>query len=160
MSPKSYRLIFASHTSTSSLSKGNLGLYVIIYVIIIITIGTSVCDKNHSVNINITVMAMAQCENRGLLVWRQLVRVHWATIDYSLKVSFHNVFSIFTKNLCWHSSLVPRPRIKAFVLLPNSTSWHIFSRICQELQLMKISKMIKWSRSSKIMQNVMFHFKL
>ena len=28
---------------------------------------------------------------------------------------FHNAFSVLTKSLCWHSSLVPRSRIKVFV---------------------------------------------
>ena len=43
------------------------------------------------------------------------------------------------------------------------SDWH--PKICQDLQFMKIFKMIRgfflnWSRSSKIMQNVVFRFKL
>ena len=61
MSPKGYRLIFASHTFTSShsgFSKGNLGLYV----------QKSVCNKNQKINKNTSAVAKAQQLNRGLLI--------------------------------------------------------------------------------------------
>ena len=35
------------------------------------------------------------------------------------KVNFHDVFSVLTKNLCRHSSLVRRPCIKPFVRRPR-----------------------------------------
>ena len=48
---------------------------------------------------------------------------------------------------------------------PPSDGVRLTSKFCQELQFMRIFKMIrgfflKWSRSSKIMQNVIFHVKL
>ena len=73
MSPKGYMLIFASHSSTDSLSsfsKSNLGLYVV----------KSVCNKNQRFNKNRPAVAMAQWKNRGLLIWGLLVRNHWAVI--------------------------------------------------------------------------------
>ena len=61
MSPKCYRLMFASHSSTASplgFSKGNLDLYE----------GKYVGDKNRSFTINSAVVAMVEWENRGLLI--------------------------------------------------------------------------------------------
>ena len=61
MTPKNYRVIFASHSSTGSpsgFSKGNLGLYV----------EKSVCNKNQGFNKNTPAVAMAQWENHGLLI--------------------------------------------------------------------------------------------
>ena len=34
-------------------------------------------------------------------------------LNVSPKVNFYNAFSVLTKNLCRHSSLVPRPDIKS-----------------------------------------------
>ena len=63
MSPKSYRRIFASQSSISSLrlQKGSLGLYVIKIII-----GPSVCDNKHSLTNVRQVVAMAQRENHAL----------------------------------------------------------------------------------------------
>ena len=61
MSPKSYRLIYASHSSTASpsgFSKSNLGLYE----------GKSFGNKNQSFTINTPAVVMAQWKNRGLQI--------------------------------------------------------------------------------------------
>ena len=87
MSPKSYRLIFASQSSTglpSGFSKGSLGLY----------IGKSVRNKNQTFNNNTPVLAISQWENFGLLVLGGLlVRNHKAVINVSPKVNFDDALS-------------------------------------------------------------------
>ena len=73
MSPKSYRVILASHSSSGSptgFSRDNLGLY----------LRESVCDKYQNFTVEPTVVAMAYGENRGLWIYRQeetAVRTHW-----------------------------------------------------------------------------------
>ena len=113
MSQKSYRRIFASHSSISSLrlQKGSLGLYVIIIIIITIT-GTYVCDQNHSLTTNSRVVAMVQWENRALIPKDSRFQSGWTTLDFSPKVNFHNVSSVPAKIQCRYSSLVPRPASK------------------------------------------------
>ena len=69
MSPKSYGLIFASHSSTASLSgfsKDKLGMYV----------GKSVCEKNKSFTCDTSVEAMTHWNSPQLRIWGLVVRVH------------------------------------------------------------------------------------
>ena len=95
-------------TAHSGFSKGNLGLHVII------TIGTSVCDKSHSLTISTSVIVMAQQE-KSCATDLRVAGSSPLTVDFSLKVNLHNIFSVKTNNFCRHSSLVPSVRIKAFV---------------------------------------------
>ena len=93
MSPKSYRLIFASHSSTglpSGCSKDNLGLHV----------GESVCDEYQNFTVSPAAVAMVHGESRGLWIYRQVetvVRTHWAVIAFSLKLNFDDVLSALTR---------------------------------------------------------------
>ena len=82
MSPKSYRPIFASHSSIS-FSKGSLSLYVIK-----ILIGTSVCDNKHSLTIVTQVVGMAQREKSCVID----LRVTSSDPTEQLPIFFHNVF--------------------------------------------------------------------
>ena len=81
MSPKSYRLFFASHSSISSpsgFSRGNLGLHV----------GEFVCDKYPNFSSNSATVMMVHGKSRGLSIYMQvetLVEIHWAVISFSLK---------------------------------------------------------------------------
>ena len=47
------------------------------------------------------------------------LRVAGSSPAGQLLIYFHNVSPVLTKTLCGHSSLVPRPRIKAFVRRPR-----------------------------------------
>ena len=46
-------------------------------------------------------------------------RAAGSSLAGQLLIFFHNVFSVLTKTLCRHSSLVPRSRIKAFMRSPR-----------------------------------------
>ena len=84
---KSYRLIFASHSSTTSPScfrKGKIGPYE----------GKSVGDKNQSLTISTPAVAMAQWENRGLLLPH---RNQWVVIVFFPKSQFRRCSLNLTK---------------------------------------------------------------
>ena len=77
-------------------------------------------NKNNNNNMNICLRffhgeAMAQLGNRALL---HDLRVADSSPAWQLLTFCHNVFSVLTKALCRHSSLVPRSRTEAFMGRP------------------------------------------
>ena len=79
--PESYRLIFASHSSTglpSGFSKYNIVLHV----------GESVCDKYQNFSVNLVSASMVHRENRRLRIYRQVetvVLLHGAKFSFVQK---------------------------------------------------------------------------
>ena len=66
-------------------------------------------------DISTQAVAMAQWENRGLLICGLPVQNHWAVIGFFLKVNFDDIVSTLTKYLGRQSRLVSVLYIKAFM---------------------------------------------
>ena len=93
--PKSYRGIFASHSSISSLRLRQRK-------------ARPTCNDTNNINICLQFFcgeAMAQWENRALID----LRVAGLNPAGQLLIYFHNVFPVLTKTLCRHGSLFPSP---------------------------------------------------
>ena len=116
MSTKGYRGVFAS-PAHSGFRKGNLGLCKIIII------GTSVCDKKDSLTISTPVMRWGN--GKIAVDVKVAASSPLSNHQFFSKSNFPHCFSVLTKNLCQHSSVVPRPHIKAFVYRP----WCCFTHI-------------------------------
>ena len=122
MSPKAYRLIYASHSSTappSGFSRGNLGLYE----------GKSIGDKEpkfHHYHTSCGDDAVEIVDHRSESCQFETTG-RWAV--FSLKVNFDDIPSVHTKiseSPVWYSSqaLHPSSHVQTVVLLPL-TSPHV-----------------------------------